>query len=455
MQDISSHQLWRGAWAWAAPGLAVLLTLSEAAAADLGAARRADLEAARSGYVAKSLALSTVQRSAALAYIAGIEPRVGAMSDAEFLVAVARIPAFADNGHDVFDSGDDTWWPDTRLPVKLVWFPDALIVARAAPEYAALVGARITRVEGLAPAQLLTRLHAVCGGTESYRRWNALWVVGSGGLLRALGVAASSIALRVEVERLDGKRQSLELPYVPQDQMPTALRPTRLLSMQLSADEIVRGWVTPGPPRPALLYQQQADTLYRALPLPEFDALYVQLRSNLDEQGQKFAPFLEATLAAARKSPPHNLVLDLRFDVGGDISMSRDFLRELVGLTRGRIYALVSRYTFSAGIVSAAAVRHDGGSRVTIVGEEVGDRLRFWSEGEHACLPNSHYCLRPTTGLWDLEHGCGSTPGCYGDQFNATAGSLRPQLRAPLTAAAWLAGRDPAMEAVRKDLLAH
>ncbi len=455
MQIISSHRRQRLARAVAAPGLAALAALSVATAADLDAARRADLEVARSGYVAKSMAMSPAQRSAALAYIAAIGPRVGAMSDAEFLVAVARIPAFADNGHDAFDAGNDTWWPDTRLPVKLAWFPDGLLVARAAPEYAALVGTRITRVEGLAPAQLLAKLHAICGGTESYRRWNALWVVGSGGLLQALGVAASDKLLRVEVEGRDGKRRSLELPYVPQDQMPASLRPTRLLSLELSADEIVKGWVTPGPPRPALLYQQQADTLYRALPLPELDALYVQLRSNLDEQGQKFAPFLEATLAAARMSPPHNLVLDLRFDVGGDISMSREFLRELVGLTRGRIYVLVSRYTFSAGIVSAAAVRHDGGSRVTIVGEEVGDRLRFWSEGEHACLPNSHYCLRPTTGLWDLEHGCKSTPGCYGDQFDATVGSLRPQLRAPLTAAAWLAGRDPAMEAVRRDLIGH
>jgi hypothetical protein len=112
----------------------------------------------------------------------------------------------------------------------------------------------------------------------------------------------------------------------------------------------------------------------------------------------------------------------------------------------------VSRYTFSAGIVSAAALRHDAAGRVTLVGEAVGDRLRFWSEGEPACLPNSHFCLRPTSGLWDLARGCKSEPGCYGDEFDATAGSLRPQISAPLSAAAWLAGRDLAMEAVIKDL---
>ena len=200
------------------------------------------------------------------------------------------------------------------------------------------------------------------------------------------------------------------------------------------------------------VYLQQPDILYRAQRLDALDALYVQLRSNLDEDGQQLEPFLRETLAQARAAPPHNLVLDLRFDVGGDISLSREFLRELVRATTGKIFVLISRYTFSAGIVSAAAVRHDGGSRVTLVGEPVGDRLRFWSEGGDVCMPNSHYCLRPTSGLWDLERGCKSVPGCYGDQFEATAGSLQPQLSAPLTAAAWLAGRDLAMEAVTSEL---
>ena len=441
-------------------GLALLLGVwsiglaghAAAGPGDPAAGRRADLEFARSAYVEKSKAFSPAQRRAALDFIRQALPRVSAMSAAEFLLAVARISAYPDNAHDVFGSGDATWWPDTRLPVKLVWFPDGLLVARAAPEQAALLGARITRIEGLTPGELLERLHAVCGGTEAYRRWNALWVVGNGELLHAFGIARSPDRLRLELEQRDGARRQVELAYVPQETMPAPLRPTRLLSSEPSAGEAEKGWRVAAPPGPMPLYQQQPDTLYRAQRLAELDALYVQLRSNMDEQGQLFAPFLTATLAEARAKPPRNLLLDLRFDVGGDISVSREALRELVGLATGRVYVLVSRYTFSAGIVSAAAARHDGGSRVTLVGEEVGDRLRFWSEGEHLCLPSSHYCLRPTSGLWDLARGCKAEPDCYGDQFDATVGSLRPQLDAPLTAEAWLAGRDMAMEAVRKDL---
>ena len=86
------------------------------------------------------------------------------------------------------------------------------------------------------------------------------------------------------------------------------------------------------------------------------------------------------------------------------------------------------------------------------MGEEVGDRLRWWSEGKLACLPNSHYCLHATTGLWDLRHGCGGEPHCYGDQYDSNVGSLQPEIWAPLTAAAWLKGEDPAMAAVERDI---
>jgi hypothetical protein len=432
--------------------LGAALAVAGAAGPDLAAGRRADLAYARSEYVLKSKSLSPGQQRRALAYLEQIGARVASMSDAEFLLAMARVPAFADNEHDVFHSGKDAWWPDTRLPFRLVWFPDALVVARAAPERAELLGARLTRIEGLTPAQLLDRLHAVCGGTAGYRRWNALWVLSNGQFMHALGIGKSAERLQFDALLRNGQSKSYSMDYVPEASVPAVMRPTRLLSGDLSKEESEKGWSAAVSSSSEPFYQRQADLLYRRERLPELEALYVQLRSNMDEEGQQFTPFLQETLQDLRAAPTRNLVFDLRFNVGGDISMSRDFLKEITRLVPGRIYVLVSRYTFSAGIVAAAALKHDAAGRAVMVGEEVGDRLQFWSEGERACLPNSHFCLRRTSGMWDLVHGCKTEPDCYGDQFDAAAGSLTPQLDAPLSATAWLAGRDLAMEAVAKDL---
>ena len=103
-------------------------------------------------------------------------------------------------------------------------------------------------------------------------------------------------------------------------------------------------------------------------------------------------------------------------------------------------------------LVSAAAVKKAGGNKVVIVGEAPGDRLRFWSEGGNACLPNSGFCLHYTDGLFDMVKGCTGTSGCYGDQFDVNVGSLRPEINAPLTTGDYLAGRDRALDIVLEHL---
>ncbi|MEN1783976.1 MAG: hypothetical protein AAGF77_02455 [Bacteroidota bacterium] len=45
--------------------------------------------------------------------------------------------------------------------------------------------------------------------------------------------------------------------------------------------------------------------------------------------------------------------------------------------------------TFSAGLVTAARIKYFPGNRLVIVGEQVGDNLKFWAEGDYYTLPYS------------------------------------------------------------------
>jgi len=325
------------------------------------------------------------------------------------------------------------------------------VVARCAPEVADLLGASVLRIEGLSPEAMLARLRPLVGGTDAYRRWNAQWVIESAGLLHALGVARRSDALEMELELADGRRVRRTLAFVAEESLPKAASPERLLLPEPLPAEADKGWRT-APAAAAPLYQQDAARNYRIAPLPELAALYVQFRSHLDFPQETLAAFTQAIDAAMRAEAPRHLIVDLRLDTGGNADLTRDWIRTLPDRVPGRIYLLVGPYTFSAGIVAAAAIKHDGGAKVRIVGEPVGDRLVWWSEGENACLPFSHYCPHVTTGQWNLERGCQGLPGCYGDPYEVTVGTLGPDLSAPLTRAAWLAGRDPALDAIRREL---
>ena len=88
-------------------------------------------------------------------------------------------------------------------------------------------------------------------------------------------------------------------------------------------------------------------------------------------------PFSDVACAALKAQKPRNVILDLRFDVGGNIMLTRGLARDIATTTPGRVFVLTSPFTFSAGIVTASAAKHDGGPRVTLVGAPVSEALRF------------------------------------------------------------------------------
>jgi hypothetical protein len=91
-----------------------------------------DLEIAKPGYLLKSKAFTPQVRERALTLVAQLKHPAGQLSDAQFLLGRMKITGLANNAHDSVDFGDDAWNPTTHTPFRLLWFPGAMIVARAA-----------------------------------------------------------------------------------------------------------------------------------------------------------------------------------------------------------------------------------------------------------------------------------------------------------------------------------
>jgi hypothetical protein len=417
------------------------------------ASRTDDLDVAQREYVDKSPVFSPTMREQAHALIAGLHGQAAGMTDAQFALALARIAGVADNGHDVFFPREGGWRPKLRLPVRMIWFSDSLVIARAGPDAADLLGAAIVTIDGVTPAVLLERLRPLQGGVDGYRRWQLSWILHSPEALHALGVARHPDRLKLHLSLGDGSAVIWTIVARPAEEIPPGQASARFWIPAQWEGEREKGWRSAIDPASAPLYLQEPDALFRTVDLPHLDALYVQFRSNMDEGDAKIAPFVAAVAARLESQPPKNLILDLRFDTGGDNTQNRDLMRLIAQRVPGRIYALVGNYTFSAGIASAAALKHDGGDKVTIVGDAIGDRMHWWSEhGEPVCLPASKGCFSYNTGYWNLVEGCRDNPACYGDQFDLNVGSLEPTLPAPLTSRDWLANHDPGMAAIAADL---
>ena len=176
---------------------ALLPVHGRAAPKSLREAQLEDLKTAQTEYVLKSKAFTPEGRERALRLIESLKARAGTLSNPEFFVGIGKIAALADNGHDgSAKPGDHAWTPAKRLPLRMIYFPDGLVVARAAREQADLLGARVISIEGLSPNEMFSRLRVLSGGTDNYRSWDAMWAIEWSDILFALGMAQAPDRLR-------------------------------------------------------------------------------------------------------------------------------------------------------------------------------------------------------------------------------------------------------------------
>lgn len=325
-------------------------------------------------------------------------------------VALMRVAAMADNGHTgVYSDGPRP----NMVPLRVTEFSDGVFVLRAKAPFTDLLGARLERIDGIPTESVLRQLDTLRGGISAFRRTASVIWVQSPTILNGLGIAASPNVTVWSLKLPNGTVVERELPGETQTQSPQA--ETRWLSPEAPAQE-PRNW------KPLL-------SAHDSLPLPLRDfnmtfrrewigtscVLYLQMKEIEDGPDQTISDWIGKTEDAMAARPPCAVILDLRYNGGGDYTNTWRFTHKLPGLVQSgaRIYLLTGPDTFSAAITTAAFVKETFGDRAVILGEPVGDRMRFLSEGNHGCLPNSKLCLHYSTGMHDYSGPCTDWHVCY------------------------------------------
>lgn len=407
----------------------ILLAIASALTA-AAAPTTADVDAVRD-YVGRNRAYTPAERAEALREV---ERLPDVISDpARFELAAAQIAALADNGHSVLLP---TQWPARypRSPVHLGLFADGLFIVAAPAPYAALLHRRVTAIDGH-PWQEVRRAYAAYqGGTQPFRDQFVTLFMETPALLMAAGLGSEPDNL---VLTLDGDTMSIA----------ARLTPPRGEAGFAGRSPVLDGaGALPRLP----LYLEEPDVASRLVFLPALDAAYVHLK---EIRGLRFDAFLAATLAELRAQRPRHIIVDLRFNMGGDLNLARAFMQALPRVARGRLYAITSGRTFSAAIASLGYLKQAAGTRLTIVGEPIGDRLEFWAEGNFIRLPGLGATMLYASERHNYTTGC-PEPDCHASirLHPIRVRSLQPDITTPLTFADYAAGRDPAMDAIAADI---
>jgi hypothetical protein len=175
---------------------------------------------------------------------------------------------------------------------------------------------------------------------------------------------------------------------------------------------------------------------------------YIQYNRAADAAGEKMADFAKRAGELIARRKPKALIVDLRFNTGGNGNLTKALVEAVKRApAKSRLYVITGRATFSAGIVAAAELRT--AREVTIVGEPLGDALDFWSEGGNIILPYSGLYVHFANGAHSISpKPCPTNDYC--DDLSVS--SLAPDIAASLSWTAYKSRRDPAMDAIVRDL---
>lgn len=355
-------------------------------------------------------------------------------------VALMKITALADNGHTSLFSKEPT--RAVTLPIRLAAFSDGLYVMRVKQENTDLLGAQVIAIDGHPLEDVLTRLEELRGGTKPWRRDYAQWVLDASEVLYGAGIAPAPDRSTWTFRSRTGETVTRTLHGTQPAYDDPAPDLWRWSSPEPIKDD-KQHWASFAPPgwkAPPTL--QDPDKTFRSARIPGSCAMLVQLKAN---RGDGIGAFLRATEAEIEAAKPCAVILDNRFNGGGDYTNTSGFASRLPSLAK-HIVILTGTDTFSAGITTTVFVKQASSPGQTVLlGDEVGDRLAFFSEGGEGCLPHAPFCFHYATGMHDYAHECRDWSKCFWLNwiYPARTDSLEPAETIRTSFADYLAGRDP------------
>ncbi len=379
----------------------------------------------------------------------------GDLSRPALEMQVSRLVALAGNGHTTVGRRLRRL---NRVPIRLDWFADGLFVVRTTVEHADLLGAQVISINGKTPEELLAGMTPYVSGTPEHAKATIPLFLESPAAMNGVWSEMPSDVATYVLRNNAGQPVTAQLESVVADPQSPYIDPTRNLAPQRIASEAApwRSVLSGVTDLPLVLREPDASVFVQ-----ELDGgvgLYVHIAQVMGDGRGGLSDQLAAIVDAIKPESLRYAILDLRFNGGGNYVETLRFTKELPKrIARdGKLFILTDHATFSAAVVTAARAKYFGGTRSLILGEQLGDRERFWAEsGTPLELPNSKILVFFATGYHDWNGGCQwkDLARCFWINilFDVPAGSLAPDKTIAWRFADYRNGIDTVMEEALKE----
>lgn len=295
--------------------------------------------------------------------VSELRQRIPSMKDYQIVVGLQHLAALIGDGHTFLD----TRGLYRQLPLEVFWFGNDLRVVRSAPEYRRALGTKLVAIGSFSIRQVQRRLQQLIpqGENQWYVLDSSAQQVVNVDVLAALGILPDLGPADFTFEDDSGHRFELRI------------RP--VAAGTNGSEEVARNPVP-------LPFQHPDDPLWFTY-LADSKTVYVDFRSYKDLKTRA-----ARLLAYMAKLPVQRLIIDMRWNGGGDYTKGRDYLIYKIAymavLNRaGRLFVISGRRTFSAAMVNVTDFRRE--TEAILVGEPTGARPNGYQENYWFTLPFS------------------------------------------------------------------
>ena len=305
-----------------------------------------------------------------------LRSKLPGLQDSEVIVELQKSLASLNDGHTLIYPFGMRIGQFSSLPLTFYEFTDGLFIIDADSGYRHLIGSKIVKIGEVATSELLGRLNdfVSCDNASGFR-WVAPLYIKFTPYLKSVG--AKMLNDSIEIHTIDAELNvsawAIEIDQPPID--PSRIR-TKLPAPHLSPDDL-----------PVCFQKQERNFWLKNL--DNHEVVYAQINQVKDMEEETFAGFSMRLRTQLAIWKPRALVVDLRFNNGGDANLISEMLRTLIWYEtaqKGQLFVIMGRNTFSAAqtmlnrieeFTNARFVGEPSGSRPNRLGNESPFRLKY------------------------------------------------------------------------------